>query len=1738
MALLFRIQILVLFFYFPLKSQLSGTYTIPGTYSTIAAAISALNTQGVNGTVTILVSAGYAEFAPVGGYSLYATGTSTSPIFFQKNGSGANPLITAYTGGSGTPSSAIQDGIWKFFGCDYVTVDGISLTDPNTSNNSTMEFGFGFFKSSAANGCQNNTIKNCIITLNKINNAAGAGVASEGSRGIDLVNAFVSTHTTAVTVTASAGSHSYNHFYNNLIQNCNLGIALIGFVGSSPFSFSDFGNDIGGNSAATSNTIINYGGGSSAQSAYGIKTLAQYNFNASYNYMNNNTGSNNNHSGGLYGILSGTATSANVTINSNTISLKGAGTSFLNYGIINFAGANPSSNTITINGNLITDCSYTSAVNGAFQGIVNNGADPSILNITYNTIRNGTCSASSNGYICISNGGNSPNINIIGNEAYNMNFIGTNNPYPPFYFIYNIGGASNGTITVSSNSVSNVNMTPGVPSPFYGIRIWGNQSSTLSVISNNVFGSMNNVSNGSMYLISHTDDTPNTLVAGNTTTGSINMSGGGGTVYCYQRTGILSAGSSTISNNNFSNINANNHAFYGIYNTTSSLQNNSISSNTIQNISTGTTQITGILNGSISALSMNNNFISNLSNSASIVGIITNSAITNSLSIRSNTLGLFNSAGSNSVYGLYQGSNTNAEIHANKLFDMNGSNSASEVFGIYIQAGINSNLSNNIIGNLSSNASHSNAVNGIYINGGTTNNLFYNTIRINASSTGTLFGSSALYWSGNGGLNLRNNILLNLSVPAGTALTVAFREGITGTSAYSLTSNTNLFYAGTPSANALIYSDGTNAFQTLSAFQSFASPRESLSLTENTAFLSTVGTASNFLHIDPNGLSLAESHALTIPSYTLDFDTDIRQGNAGYNGTGLLPDIGADEFEAIFSNCSSAASPTISAFSASICAGESATLISNFEIPNPGLTRQWYVSNSLTGPFTAITGANGITFTSGTLTSGTYYYQYISTCTLSSNSSTSNIVPVLVSSFPSVSVTPASATLCTGGSPINLSASGAVTYSWSPALGLSSGTLATVSASPAITTTYVVTGSNPGNCSGTNSIVILRLPSAGGITVTPSSTITCEGYNLNFQAQSTNTAYAVSAITFSPAVSTTNTVTYLCNNGTILTWPNVGGLDDGAWNGFSIPFTFKLFDVVYSTFVIHTNGHITLGPTAPNTLSGYSLALPTPSAGAPCIGALYADLDFSYVGSISTFTSGVSPNRKVVINWTGGRFFNTSTGFGNVTTQAILYETTNNIEVHTTVSTGGLFAAEGIQNASGTEASTVPGRNHAYFSISNDAYRWSFIKNILWQPGTYLNSNTSFTPTAQNIQSGVVYTVSSTTGNGCTVSTTASFSVIPSPTIIISPTIAPVCAGTTISLSAIGANTFTWNTGTQNDTLVAAPVITTTYIASGNGTVNSCVGFASKVVTVIPLPSLTITGSPNLCKGQIETFSVSGANTYSWSNGNTNPSFTLSATTNTVYSVTGTNTLTTCSSNTMLNVSVYPNPTVSISGTSVICAGKNATLTGSGANTYVWSNFSAGNSIYPNPVSTTVYSVTGFMNPINCSNTAVFTVNVNASPSISILAVPSNTICEGETVQLIAQTNIADTYLWSDGSAASTTSVIPLATGFYSVMVSVASTGCSADTYIKITVDLCEHIEANTQFETLVFPNPTDNKLFIENVQPSGINFELYDLQGRIVLKDSFFPSNKYIELSNLSNGIYFLKLIGSENRIYKVIKQ
>jgi hypothetical protein len=300
-----------------IRSALSGVYTIDAggsgsnNYTTFTAAVADLNALGVSGAVTFNVAAGQTFSGPI---LITATGTLANPVVFQKSGAGADPVIEA----PGTASTT--DAIVTLSGSDYIRFDGIDLRP--TAGSTAMEWGY-YLVGGAADGCKNNTIRNCTVTMNRSNT---------NSRGV-YVSSFATT---------AAGANTENVFYNNTILDAYVGYW---FGGSS--TAADDGNEIGTTGPGTS-LVRRIGGGSLG--AYGVYYAYQTNFRVANTVVDSVSGTST--VGGIYTGL-GTMNTAEITGNTLT-NLSGATSSA--YGIYASSGSS-----FLVEGNDIRNVSTTAA---------------------------------------------------------------------------------------------------------------------------------------------------------------------------------------------------------------------------------------------------------------------------------------------------------------------------------------------------------------------------------------------------------------------------------------------------------------------------------------------------------------------------------------------------------------------------------------------------------------------------------------------------------------------------------------------------------------------------------------------------------------------------------------------------------------------------------------------------------------------------------------------------------------------------------------------------------------------------------------------------------------------------------------------------------------------------------------------------------------------------------------------------------------------------------------------------------------------------------------------------------------------------------------------------------------------------------------------------------------------------------------------------------------------------------
>jgi|GEM_PF-1600824 len=120
---------------------------------------------------------------------------------------------------------------------------------------------------------------------------------------------------------------------------------------------------------------------------------------------------------------------------------------------------------------------------------------------------------------------------------------------------------------------------------------------------------------------------------------------------------------------------------------------------------------------------------------------------------------------------------------------------------------------------------------------------------------------------------------------------------------------------------------------------------------------------------------------------------------------------------------------------------------------------------------------------------------------------------------------------------------------------------------------------------------------------------------------------------------------------------------------------------------------------------------------------------------------------------------------------------------------------------------------------------------------------------------------------------------------------AAVCYGQAASLSATGADTYTWTPGALTGASVSvSPPATTTYTVTGTATATGCTGTATATVIVNTLPPVSVSASSvSVCYPASVTLTGNGAVTYSWSPGGSSASpLTVTPAVTTTYTLTGT----------------------------------------------------------------------------------------------------------------------------------------------------------------------------------------------------------------------------------------------------------
>lgn len=410
---------------------------------------------------------------------------------------------------------------------------------------------------------------------------------------------------------------------------------------------------------------------------------------------------------------------------------------------------------------------------------------------------------------------------------------------------------------------------------------------------------------------------------------------------------------------------------------------------------------------------------------------------------------------------------------------------------------------------------------------------------------------------------------------------------------------------------------------------------------------------------------------------------------------------------------------------------------------------------------------------------------------------------------------------------------------------------------------------------------------------------------------------------------------------------------------------------------------------------------------------------------------------------------------------------------------------------------------------------------------TYLWSNSATTACINPTVSGT-YTVVSTNPNGCTKSASKGLTVYsPLNARITGPSSA--CIGSTIPLcGSSGSSSYSWSNGATTDCInVNSNGVYSVTISDVHG----CTASASQSVIFSSTFSFDILGPVSGCIGNNSELCVpTGYSSYVWNTGETSECIIVDSAG--MYSVTVQDPVG-CMSSDTFNIAFNTPPSVSISGSSIICQNALANWCAtSGYPSYLWSN--GGTAPCINVSKDTTYSVQVTDTNGCTSSTSAALLVVNISPQIF----------ESNRLLICDTFNTRYTYSWRINGIptnCTTDTCTPSFSASYSVIVRDTITGCSETaTYNYVIIGL-QNIENDLAIK--IYPNPfSENEFNIDfnNLNSEKTKIEIYDSVGRLIYSNEFIISSdlfrQTITLPSRTVGIYYAHIRSKGKLIVKKI--
>lgn len=790
--------------------------------------------------------------------------------------------------------------------------------------------------------------------------------------------------------------------------------------------------------------------------------------------------------------------------------------------------------------------------------------------------------------------------------------------------------------------------------------------------------------------------------------------------------------------------------------------------------------------------------------------------------------------------------------------------------------------------------------------------------------TATLFGSGAASYVWTGGII--NNTGFSPTITASYTVTGTDANGCQNTAMKTITVYTLPVVAANTSSAVICFGNTTMLFGSGANSYSWTG-----GITNNLAFAPSATNTYTVTGTDLNGCQNTASKTITVNALPI-VTASVTNAAFCYGGSTTLYGNGASSYiwtDGVLNNTAFTptvtTSYTVTGTDANSCQNSAVKTVIVYTLPNVGIVAS--SSAVCMGNTLSLNGAGANTYTwTGGITNGSVFspsitntYSVVGTNTLTGCTSTNNAnITVTVNPLPTVTALSSNNGFCIPGGTQLQGAGNASTYTWT------GGVTDWVPITLTVTTTFTVTGTIASTgCYNKASITVTVYPRPT-VTANVTQSIICQGEPTTFYG---------------------------------------AGADVYSWSGnFQVYNNVPAYPQNWSTYFLVGTNTLT-GCTSTNLASVSITVNPSPSptitisSPSVCIG-----------NSVNITASG-----PYTYTWTGGitngiSFTPTSTSVYTVTATNTITGCTNTVGITRTITVNSLPTVNAMTSA------TVLCKFDPVILYASGSGATSYT----WSGG--VTNGVTFTPSAS-----ATYTlVGLNSVTGCSNTSTVSILVNPLPVITASASATQLCLGNSVVFYGQGADTYVWTNGISNG-VSFTPSVSNVYSVTGTNTLTGCSASNSQALTVNPLPSVSSSVSAQqICAGSTILLTGIGANTYTWSGGAVN-GLPFSPTTTASYSVSGTNTITGCTSTnvSVQSITVHSLPTLTITTSKLtICSGDSAYLVSSGAQSYIWNNGQTTFSVNVSPSVTTVYSVSG-TDQNGCSNTGTISQGVNDCTGIS-----------------------------------------------------------------------------------------------------------------------------------------------------------